>query len=739
MASPRDQEPDLALRCAAYAVLRQSQPQLPPLDLPQGDGVPTARDGVPAARALSMCFAAARQLLADTPQEEALFGDLNLPSALPPELALRVHAVVARTEATLSMDAAADPLGPLFEATSSSAARKNQGQHFTPLPVVALVLALARAKAAANVMDPTCGTGAFLTRAAAGSGAATLWGCELDPLAARLARINLRGRPGGSPVHIHTGDVLALQPGDPVQGHPLPRCDAVVGNLPYVRLHRQTMARWRQDLGQRWATRDPALVTRGEGGEPTLRLSGHADLYALLFFHLADLVTPGGRLALLTANAYLDAGYGKILEQFFLRHFHVVAVVESRCEPWFADASVNTVITVLERRGGVDTPADRRVRFVQLTRPLLAQPDNADNAEPVDPIDLARTIESAAGSGPQAEAGTTTDHPLPYVSIENPACRIRLVDPRRLETTPGDPAQGDPWSAYLRAPDIYFRLRRHRALRPVGSLITLRRGVTTNWNAFFYPPATAAVEDDYLVPVVRSPRVSRTISVQRDQLDTHLFVCNASQADLRRAGHRGALDWIGHGLQMTNRQGRPIRETLKTSPWYSLNPVRYRLLLTKTTHDTHLHRLVDGPTAVDQRLYGVTPPDPADTELVAGLLNSSLVALMTEVVGSASLGDGALDLPVTTARERLLMPDPAALSPAARQRILDAFGRLAHRPVLPIWREVRQPDRQALDKAVLTGLDLDAEATLPPLYEGLCTLTRERLTLATLRRTLHRR
>lgn len=727
MARLRDPALDLSLRCAAYAVLRQGHPRLPSLCLPEGGSGP-------AVRVLSKCFDAARRTLSESP-EAALFDDLLLPDTVSPDLAQRLNEVVAQTVTTLSKDATADPLGPLFEAASGSGDRKEQGQHFTPPAVVALVLALARADTAANVIDPTCGSGAFLTRAVANPlrlGGAGIWGCELDPLAATLARINLRRAPGATTGHVHTGDILALHPGAHVDGYALPRCEAVVGNLPYVRLHRQDLARWRAALGERWATRDPSLVTRGSDGQPTLRLSGHADLYALLFFHLTDLVAPGGRLAVLTANAYLDAGYGRMLEQLFVRHFRVVALVESRCEHWFADASVNTVITVLERRGAHEPPAGHRTRFVQLTGPLIPE---VDGGASVDPDVLAHTIDNV--TVPHSADDNAASSGLPYVTVTDDNCRIRLVEQTHLETALTQ--RDGPWSAYLRAPDLYFHLRQHPALRPTGELLTIRRGVTTNWNAFFYPPAGAAVEADYLVPIVRSPRVSRTIAVPTAPLADRLFVCQKSLDSLQRAGHTGALRWIEGGQQMRNRQGRPISETLKGRPWYRLAPVRYRLLLTKTTHDTHLHRLLDGPAAVDQRLYGVMPGSPADTELVAALLNSSVVALMAEVVGSASLGEGALDLPVTTARERLLMPDPAALTAAGRRRILQVFGRLRNRPVLPVWRELERPDRKELDRAVLAALDVDADISLPRLHAGLTRLTQQRLGLAARRRAQGRR
>ncbi len=696
---------ELELRCAAYVVLRRSHPRLPALK-------PAASGGPDAVRALNACFAEARKLGGEMSGARGLFADVT---DVAPALAEQLTATITQVQDSLVRDAGADVLGPLFESTSTSGTRKKRGQHFTPDRVVDLVLSLARVKSAVHVMDPTCGTGAFLTRAASSPAGATLWGCELDPRAAALAAINLAPRPDAAPGHIHEGDLLALLPGTRIQGRPLPACDAVVGNLPYVRLHRQDLARWRAVLGERWATRDATLVTGKR--HPKLRLSGHADLYALLFFHLAELVAPGGRMALLTANAYLDAGYGHVLQQLFVRHFRVVAVVESRTEPWFADASVNTVITVLERTDGATTAPAPPTRFVQLTRPLGAHRT---------PASLATAL--------QDDSPATTTGDLPYTTVKHPDCRVRLVTRAHLETALE--SQTEPWSAYLRAPDLYFRLRGHGAFRPAGELMHIRRGVTTNWNAFFYPPADAAIEDVYLQPVVRSPRISRTMAVQTDTLHQRLFVCHKSRAELGRLEHVGALEWIEHGRSLRNRQGRPICETLQRNPWYGLDPTPYRLLLTKTTHDTHLHRLLDADAAVDQRLYGVTPMDPGDTPLLAALLNTSVTALMLEVVGVTSLGEGALDLPVTIARQRLAVPDPAALAATARAQILRAFEPLSRRPVLPIWREVEQPDRRRLDRAVVTALELDAETVLPQLYEGLVTLTRERLTLAKKRRAL---
>ncbi|MFH2010900.1 MAG: N-6 DNA methylase [bacterium] len=725
MAVHRSEPPPPALRIAAYEVLRHAHPELPKLSL-EGHG----RD-----RSLGRCFAAARKLLGG-PDSAGLFDEpwaSESPGGSSPD---RLRRVAADIRHRLAADPWADPLASMFEATAATRDRRAQGQHFTPPGVVDLVLALARMGPGDQVLDPTCGSGTFLLRAqrrreSLPHGAPGLWGCEKDPLAAALARINLCRGSGVAAGRVRTGDVFDLVPGVDVGGLPLPHCAAVVGNLPYVRLHRRgDGGAWGQRLAvlaRQWAAVDPALVTLGPAGEPTLKLSGHADLYAALLLHLVHLVQPGGRMALLTSNAYLDAGYGGLLRQLFVRHFRVIAVVESRCEPWFADASVNTVITVLERCPDARTRARHRARFVKLTRPIGALPNAQDGGaqDGGGSARIARDIETA-----RPDRGA--ESPAPECT-HTAACRIRFVPQRQLEA----PDAGDaPWSPYLRAPDVYFALRDHPGFRPAGELLRIRRGVTTNWNPFFYPDEHAGIERSHLVTVVRSPRVSRTIEVQADRVTDRLFVCHASEEALREAGQHGALAWIAQGRKLTNRHGRPISESLSRRPWYRLEPHRHRILFTKAIHDTHLHRLVDRPVAVDQRLYGVTPRKSLDDALVAATLNCSAVALMAEVVGSASLGEGALDLPVTTVQRRLLIPDLEQLGARHRQRLLGAFAPLARRQILPVTREVLQPDRRALDEALCRALGLDPARTMPALYQGLCELAQERLQLAAQRRAL---
>jgi SAM-dependent methyltransferase len=587
----------------------------------------------------------------------------------------------ASLAARLTQDPAADVLGPRFEAAVRPDGRRALGQHFTPPAVIDLALDLADVDTAQGVLDPTCGTGAFLRRAAARlagrPSGATILGVERDPLAAALAAVNLAPFQGFARLAVLTDDLRRL-PREPGRG--LPAADALVGNLPYVRLHRQD----------------------GDGEAAATGLSGHADLYAHLWVRLADQVRPGGRVALVTANAFLDAGYGLDLCRHLIATYRVVAILESRCEAWFPDAGVNPVLTVLERRDDRDRAEEPPAVLGRLDRPL------AD----LGPAAVAAAVrDAAAGAGP------------PRAGL-----RLRVVPQaelrRRLEGP--DPS----WARPLRAPDRWLELERHPGLVPAGALLELARGSTTNWNAFFYPPPEAGIEAEYLEPLVRSPRDQRTLALDPDRLPHRVLVCAVDEATLAARGHTGALAWIAHGRTLTNRQGVPLPEVRKGRPWYALVPQRFQLLLPKTVHETWIVWRSSRPVAVDQRLYGAEPLLGVDGEVLAAVLASTVVGLAAEVVGMTGLGQGALDLPVGLVASRLRVPDVRGVSRRSVARLLEALRALEHRPLERLERECTLPDRQALDDAVLELLGLPVPEARVHLYDDYLALMHERLALA---------
>src|SRR5258705_2355402 len=98
--------------------------------------------------------------------------------------------------------------------------------------------------------------------------------------------------------------------------------------------------------------------------------SRRSDIYVYFVAHSTRFLRPQGRLVFLTAGRWLDVGYGAALRAFLLRNFRIIAIIESGVESFFADASINTVITVLEREQNSAAQTENPVRFVRLNTPL---------------------------------------------------------------------------------------------------------------------------------------------------------------------------------------------------------------------------------------------------------------------------------------------------------------------------------------------------------------------------------
>jgi hypothetical protein len=104
-----------------------------------------------------------------------------------------------------------------------------------------------------------------------------------------------------------------------------------------------------------------------------------------------------------------------------------------------------------------------------------------------------------------------------------------------------------------------------------------------------------------------------------------------------------------------------------------------------------------------------------------------------ELLGRAGLGEGLLTF-YGPDMATLLLPDHDLVSPTLRKNIINAFHTVLTREVKPIFEEVKMKDRQKLDKLVLEALGLDPKNFLKPIYEGLCELVEERISLAQMRK-----
>src|SRR5688572_6286636 len=211
-------------------------------------------------------------------------------------------------------------------------ARRRLGQWSTPAAVADLAVALAGPLGGARVMDPACGDGAILARAAR-RGPAALRGREIDPAAAAAAR---RAVPAAV---IEVGDLL----GDDAAIESPGSIDVVIGNPPYVRhglADQVDKARRAAAIAADW----PGLAA-----DDVDAIARRGDLAATCLLRALRWVRPGGRLVFVVSTALVDADAAEPLWRAVAAAGAVRAIVAAPAERWFGTAAVNAMIVVVDR------------------------------------------------------------------------------------------------------------------------------------------------------------------------------------------------------------------------------------------------------------------------------------------------------------------------------------------------------------------------------------------------------
>lgn len=554
--------------------------------------------------------------------------------------------------------------------------QRTYGQFDTPPDVADLLLAFCLRHPDDTLLDPSCGTGALLQRAArwqawlAGAPAAAeehLWGIELDPSAAAAAQAALPG------AQIRHQNFFTVEP-----PHPF---DAVVGNPPYTRA--EWIGRLQEDAGEQLAIfeePDEKGAAEKEAVIPARfwdTVSRRAGLHAYFFLHGTSFLRPGGRLGFVAPNNWLDVAYGTGLKQFILQHYKVMALIEPTTERWFSKARVNVCLVILERCAEEADREGNLVRFVQLRRPLRdligRPPDHADRFSRIEAL--------AARLLPGRDQTTET-------------MQARVVPQREL-------AAGEKWGLLWRAPAVYRRARRQagqKRLAPLKQWATIHRGFTTGANDFFYLDEETvgqwAIETDFRRPLLKSLRGVDRLRLTRDDCDYQVLAVPPTASLAGTA----AAEYVAWGEEQGFHQRRTCaaRRPWYVLPWQEPAPI----VLPKGIWGRHFAPMLEEPILVDQQLYQVHLKPGVLREAAAALLNSAWAALQMELTGRANFGEGVLWLAAYEV-EKLLLPDPRYLTPTETDALAAHFSALAQEPVPSDLAEAcLRPAQRALDTLI---------------------------------------
>src|SRR5829696_390169 len=404
-------------------------------------------------------------------------------------------------------------IGTMVERLISPEERHKYGQYYTRVEVVDLINSFAIQTGEETVMDPACGGGTFLVRAYArkrelaphvshAQRLQNLYGVDLSRFATHLTTINLATRdlvddmnypqivredffevrPQNTFISLPgkvTSDGLGKSQRRYVHIQPL---DTVVGNPPYVQ--QENLSTSQKDRYSR--------MSRAEGAKLTKR----SDLHCYFWPHSLSFLKDDGYLCFITSSQWLDTDYGFRLQDWVLRNFEIVAVLESRDEPWFVGARVATTVTILHRQQDASERMNNTVRFVQVRKPMaeILSHDGttagaviAANRFRDELLDLTEDTLNPRYRARLVRQGDLWMEGV-RLGIAMGKGKSGTVEESETNPQPGE-YHGGKWGVHLRAPDLWFDFLTHfdDRLAPLAQISGVRRGITSGKDSFFLP------------------------------------------------------------------------------------------------------------------------------------------------------------------------------------------------------------------------------------------------------------
>lgn len=291
-----------------------------------------------------------------------------------------------------------------------------------------------------------------------------------------------------------------------------PQVDAVLGNPPYVR--RSAISKFDK------------IQKRNGDGSSTYEISRLSDLYMYFLMRAASSLKVGGRLAVVTADTWLNVRYGKAFKTLLDQEFDINNLI-SFDKAIFPTAQVKPVLLFATKTNSKSR--QRRVWFIR-----------AKNGLP--PANLLKIVRRR--SDKQVDA------------------TIQKVISAHL-----DPS--DTWSKYFASADLVKDIASNRLMTKFTNHFQSQVGVQTLANDFFVlsceQAAALKIEARFLVPFAHSSQRYKTPVIEKNTVATHfLFCCSETKRALKdtnaikyiKAGEKKEVPIRGKGTSVIGYQNK---------------------------------------------------------------------------------------------------------------------------------------------------------------------------------------
>lgn len=610
-----------------------------------------------------------------------------------------------------------DVIGRIFERLIPQEERHNLGQYFTNADVVDLILRFCLHHEDDKVLDPACGAGTFLVRAYQHKKLMNLqmkhedildalWGNDIAKFPAHLSTINLAindlsvdknypnilqedffklkvGGEGFDPAGWRKARAKTL--GLTEREVTYPRWfDVIVGNPPYTR---------QEEIPEIGVDKEKLIENALMMGKTKLaQISKRAGIHAYFFVHGTKFLSEGGHFGFIVSNSWLDVEYGKGLQEFFLKNYKIITIIESKVERWFEEADINTCIIILQKCKDKKVRDENLVRFVYLKKPLRhfippAQDIWEKQVSRINEIDnLKRTI---------------LGHNEFY---ENEELRIFPKSQKELWAEGFDTDEnkylGSKWGKYLRAPEIFFKILSKSILTRMKDIYKIRKGFMKTPYKFFCVNEQKIkdfeIEDKFLFPVFSVSRFAKYVKLSKNILPEKVLIINENE-DLKGTN---VLKYI----KQTARETPDLKDIQR---WWVLEKREPALIfIPRTPYNKHIALLNDiRAFSYDHNEILI---DSSYAKSLCCMLNSTIYILFREIFSRNPLGLGTLKLEKTDLE---LVPtlDVRKLSPQIRNALEHLLDNISNQEIGTVFEELgaNNPDNVSLDKVKPDRRELD--------------------------------
>lgn len=414
-----------------------------------------------------------------------------------------------------------------------------------------------------------------------------------------------------------------------------PKVDVVVGNPPYVRrraIEPDSIKKIRADV----------LKANSEIREN--ELSQLTDLYVYFLLKAAAYLKPGGRLAVIIADSWLNVRYGQVLRDYLQNHFQIERIINFD-RSIFPDAQVKPILLFATKHPNPNNQ-------IALTRVMNGLAIN----------ELSALFEKQEPNLPD----------------------VRTV---QLPSTTLDTKH--PWGVYLKISEINNELNNHDRLVSLDTFATIRIGLQTLAKDFFALTSAQVkdlgIEVEFLQPFAHSvSQFGKYVIDQQTQTNLHLFYCAKPKKDLEgtnalahiQIGENTEVAIRGRGEFVKGYHQKPRIQKANRPVWYDVKSgvekrgrasiliprliyVQFRVLWNQA-------QFVPGGAIIE-----ALPKSSEHTQLLLAILNSTYAEVL--IRGYAQLYGGGTYTVGINQLKKMPIPNLACLSKKQKNNLVAGY------------------------------------------------------------------